>query len=151
MGTSVLERSTAATSAEAELPRRRRRMSGWHFVRVEEKLRASLVPVTAFAAKTTSAEPAMGEEFWGIGLRGKDEDFKPYFMASRISLVQSLPERTGIALAEVAAPGLPVFDRSGVFAGVAVGGFGQTYLQYSRNDRGLPVMLMIRITERTSE
>ncbi|HEY8931945.1 MAG TPA: PDZ domain-containing protein [Rariglobus sp.] len=117
-------------------------VSGWHFVRVEEKLRASLVPVTAFATKAAPVEPAMGEEFWGIGLRGKDEDFKPYFMASRISLVQSLPERTGIALAEVAAPGLPVFDRAGVFAGVAVGGFGQTYLQYSRNDRGLPVMLM---------
>lgn len=116
--------------------------SGWHFVRVEEKLRASLVPVTAFAAKTARPEPAMGEEFWGIGLRGKDEDFKPYFMASRISLVQSLPERTGIALAEVASPGLPVFDHAGAFAGVAIGGFGQTFIQYSRNDRGLPVMLM---------
>lgn len=117
-------------------------VSGWHFVRVEEKLRASLVPVTAFVTKAAPVEPAMGEEFWGIGLRGKDEDFKPYFMASRISLVQSLPERTGIALAEVAAPGLPVFDRAGVFAGVAIGGFGQTFIQYSRNDRGLPVMLM---------
>ena len=48
-------------------------VSGWHFVRVEEKLRASLVPVTAFAHATAAAEPAIGEEFWGIGLRGKDE------------------------------------------------------------------------------
>lgn len=118
-------------------------LSGWHFVRVEEKLRASLVPVTTFAAtKPASAEPALGEEFWGIGLRGKDEDFAPYFLASRISHLQSLPERTAIALAEVASPGLPVFDRAGGFAGVAVGGFGQTFLQYSRNDRGLPIMLL---------
>lgn len=117
-------------------------VSGWHFVRVEEKLRASLVPVTTFAAKAAAGEPAMGEEFWGIGLRGKDEDFAPYFMASRVSLVQSLPERTGIALAEVASPGLPVFNRDGVFAGISVGGFGQTFIQYSRNDRGLPVMLL---------
>lgn len=117
-------------------------VSGWHFVRVEEKLRASLVPVTAFAVKGAAVEPALGEEFWGIGLRGKDEDFAPYFMASRISHVQSLPELTAIALAEVAAPGLPVFDHEGAFAGVAIAGFGQTFIQYSRNDRGLPVMLL---------
>ncbi|MFA6959999.1 MAG: PDZ domain-containing protein [Opitutaceae bacterium] len=117
-------------------------VSGWHFVRVEEKLWSSLVPVTAFAAKSPGTEPALGEEFWGIGLRGKDEDFAPYFMASRISHVQSMPERTAITLAEVAAPGLPVFDDAGGFAGVAVAGFGQTYVQYSRNDRGLPIMLI---------
>lgn len=117
-------------------------VSGWHFVRVEEKLRTSLVPVTAFSAKGAVSEPAIGEEFWGLGLRGKDEDFAPYLMSSRISLVQSLPERTAIALAEVAAPGLPVFDRAGAFAGVAIGGFGQTFVQYSRNDRGLPIMLL---------
>jgi serine protease Do len=117
-------------------------VSGWHFVRVEEKLRASLVPVTAFASAAPLAEPALGEEFWGIGLRGKDEDFRPYFMANRVSLVQATPERNVIALGELAAPGLPVFSRDGAFAGVAVGGFGQTFLQYSRNDRGLPVMLL---------
>lgn len=114
--------------------------SGWHFVRVEEKLRASLVPVTRYSE--SKSEPVAGEEFWGVGLRGKDEDFAPYFMTSRISHVQSLPERTAFALAELASPGLPVFDRAGSFAGVAVGGFGQTFLQYSRNDRGLPVMLI---------
>lgn len=117
-------------------------VSGWHFVRAEEKLRASLVPVTVFAPAEPIAEPALGEEFWGIGLRGKDEDFRPYFMASRVSVVQAIPERNVIALGELAAPGLPVFSRDGGFAGVAVGGFGQTFLQYSRNDRGLPVMLV---------
>jgi serine protease Do len=117
-------------------------LSGWHFVRAEEKLRGRLVPVTRFSAAGEAKEPAMAEEFWGIGLRGKDEDFKPYFMASRISLVQALPERTAIALGELAAPGLPVFAAEGSFAGVAVGGFGQTFLQYSRNERGMPVMLI---------
>ncbi|EIQ00572.1 trypsin-like serine protease with C-terminal PDZ domain [Opitutaceae bacterium TAV1] len=117
-------------------------LSGWHFVRVEEKLRGELVPVTDFLAKAPLAEPAMAEEFWGIGLRGKDEDFLPYFMTSRVSLVQSLPERTAISLSDVTAPGLPVFDREGHFAGVGLGGFGATYLQFSRTERGSPVMLM---------
>ncbi len=117
-------------------------VSGWHFVRVEEKLRAQLVPVTTYAAAPSAAEPAMGEEFWGIGLRGKDEDFAPYFMASRVSLIQAVPERLVIALSELASPGLPVFAGDGSFAGVAVGGFGQTFWQYARNDRGMPVMLV---------
>ncbi|MDR1281191.1 MAG: PDZ domain-containing protein [Opitutaceae bacterium] len=119
-------------------------LSGWHFVRVglDEKLRGELVPVTDFLAKTPLAEPAMADEFWGIGLRGKGEDFLPYFMASRVSLVQSLPERTAISLSDVTAPGLPVFDREGHFAGVGLGGFGATYLQFSRTERGSPVMLM---------
>ena len=117
-------------------------VSGWHFVRVEEKVRASLVPVTAFKSDPAAAEPAIGEEFWGIGLRGKDEDFKPYFMSGRFSHLQLLPERTGVAQTEVAAPGLPVFARDGGLAGVAVGGFGQTFIQYVRNDRGQSVMLI---------
>ncbi len=117
-------------------------VSGWHFVRVGETLRAALSPVTTFGLRAAMNEPALGEEFWGIGLRGKDEDFTPYFLANRISHVQSLPERTAIALGEVAAPGLPVFDRAGAFAGVAIGGFGQTFVQYSHKDRGLPVMLL---------
>lgn len=122
-------------------------LSGWHFVRAEEKLRSQLTPVTAFVAPTTDAavtarEPAPGEEFWGIGLRGKDEDFSTYFLAARVSLIQSLPERTAIALSEVTAPGLPVFDRAGHFAGLGIGGFGATFLQFSRTERGTPVMLM---------
>ena len=118
-------------------------LSGWHFVRVEEKLRAQLTPVTAFAPTSPAvAEPAMADDYWGIGLRRKDEDFMPYFLSGKISNVQSLPERTAVALAEVAAPGLPVFNKEGALAGIAVGGFGSTYLQFSRNERGSPLMLM---------
>ncbi len=117
-------------------------LSGWNFVRVEEKLRAKLTPITAFAGKPGAGEPAMAEEVWGIGLRGKDEDFLPYLMAGQVSMIQALPERTAVALNEVASPGLPVFNRDGVFIGVAVGGFGSTYLQFTGGNRGTPVMLM---------
>ncbi len=117
-------------------------LSGWHFVRVEEKLRAQLTPITAFAAAPTLAEPAMADDYWGIGLRRKDEDFMPYFLSGKISNVQSLPERTAVALLEVAAPGLPVFNKDGALAGIAIGGFGSTYVQFSRNERGSPLMLM---------
>ena len=117
-------------------------LSGWHFVRVEEKLRPQLTPVTAFAATPAPAEPTMAEEYWGIGLRQKNEDFTPYFLSGKISTVQSLPERTAVALSEVAAPGLPVFNRNGALAGVAVGGFGSTFLQFSRNERGSRITLV---------
>jgi serine protease Do len=115
-------------------------VSGWHFVRVEERLRSELKPLSTYPL--AGNEPVIGEEFWGIGLRGKDEDFAPYFMAGRVSHVQSMPERTAIALSELASPGLPVFNHTGDLAGVAIGGFGQTFVQYSRNDRGLPIMLI---------
>lgn len=117
-------------------------LSGWNFVRVEEKARARLVPVTAFAAKTGATEPAMAEEIWGIGLRGKDEDFMPYLLVSRVSLVRSLPERTAVALDEVASPGLPVFNGAGELVGIAEGGFGTSYLQYSGRGGATPIMLM---------
>jgi serine protease Do len=118
-------------------------LSGWHFIRAEEKVRARLTPVTAFAGPAGLGEPAAGEEVWGIGLRGKDEDFLPYLLTAKVSMVQSLPERTAVALAEVAAPGLPVFNHDGAFLGVAVGGFGSSFVEFSRAQRnGMPIMLI---------
>ena len=117
--------------------------TGWHFVRAEAKLAAQLVPITAWAAPGPMREPALADAVWGIGLRNKDEDFTPYLMQSHVALIQSLPQRTAIAQQEVAGPGLPVFDASGAFLGLAVNSFGQTYLQFSRADRaGTPVMLV---------
>ena len=117
-------------------------LSNWHFIRVEEKLRSQLTAITAFAAGTP-VEPAMAEDVWGIGLRDKDEDFQPYLLSSTVALVQSLPERTAVALSEVAGPGLPVFNRSGTFLGLAIAGFGSSYVEYSRTEqRGNPIMLM---------
>jgi serine protease Do len=116
-------------------------LTGWHFVRASEKIRAQLVPVTTYAAKTVR-EPALADFVWGIGLRNKDEDFAPYIMQSNLALIQSLPQRTGIAQREVAAPGLPVFDRDGALVGLAASSFGQSYLQFSRNNRGAPILLV---------
>jgi serine protease Do len=118
-------------------------LSGWHFLRVEEKLRPRLTPITAFIAKGTQPVPALAQEVWGIGLRNKDEDFLPYLMTSNVALIQSLPQRTAIAQREVAAPGLPVFNREGVFLGLALSSFGQSYLQFSRASHdGAPVLLV---------
>ncbi|WP_044892728.1 PDZ domain-containing protein [Opitutus terrae] len=117
-------------------------LTGWHFVRAASAVRGDLVPITRFAAAGAKA-PAIAEEVWGIGLRGKDEDFLPYLLTSRIALVQALPQRTAIAQQEVAGPGLPAFNRNGDFVGLAASSFGQNYVQFSRDDRGgLPVILV---------
>lgn len=115
--------------------------TGWHFVRASEKLRSQLVPVTEFVQKDHPAS-GLSDFVWGIGLRGKEEDFVPYLMQSNVALIQSLPQRTGISQHEVAAPGLPVFHRDGAFAGLATSSFGQSFLQFSRSARGNPVVLV---------
>jgi serine protease Do len=99
------------------------------------------VPVTAWVRPDTP-EPRLGDEVWGIGLRGKDEDFRPYFLMSRVGLIAALPQMTTIADAEVAGPGLPVFNRDGALVGLALNSFGQNYLMFSRRERGLPVVLV---------
>lgn len=117
-------------------------LTGWHFVRADKSLAGELIPITAYAAKT-SAEPALAQEVWGIGLRNKDEDFAPYLLTSRVALIQSLPQRTAIALQEVAGPGLPVFNLAGDFLGLAASSFGQSFVQFTRMDRqGSPVILV---------
>jgi len=116
--------------------------TGWHFVRADAKTAAQLVPITAWKRPSDRAL-ALGEHVWGIGLRSKDEDFVPYLLGSHVALVQRLPQSTAIAQQEVAGPGLPVFDDEGYLSGIAESSFGQTYLQYSRQDRdGTPVMLI---------
>lgn len=114
--------------------------TGWHFVRVAESGRAGLVPVTAFARKEPRA-PVLAEQVWGIGLRNKDEDFGGYILQSHVGLVQSLPQLTAVAQQEVSAPGLPVFDREGELMGIALAGFGQSYLQIARGGRPAQVTL----------
>lgn len=116
--------------------------TGWHFVRADKAIRAKLTPVTRFAGQGQRRPPALADHVWGIGLRPKDEDFTPYFLQSYVALLQRLPQRTGISHQDVAAPGLPVFDRDGVLLGLAIASFGQSYLQFSRNGRPSPVILM---------
>jgi serine protease Do len=117
-------------------------LTGWHFVRAGEKIRPQLVPITRYAATAATRPPGLADFVWGIGLRNKDEDFAPYIMQSHLALIQALPQRTGIAQQEVAAPGLPVFDRDGALVGLAATSFGQSFLQFSRNNRGSPVLLV---------
>ena len=121
-------------------------LTGWHFVRADKSLWPDLIPITAYAPKTM-AEPAMAQEVWGIGLRNKDEDFAPYLLASRIALIQSLPQRTAIALHEVAGPGLPVFNLAGEFVGLAASSFGQSFVQFTRTDRGGSPVILVNVEE----
>jgi len=117
--------------------------TGWHFVRADEKVRARVVPVTAFAGREGERRMvALADVVWGIGLRPKEEDFEPYFLQSHVALIQSLPQLTAIAQQEVSAPGLPVFDQTGALVGLAGPAGGQTFLQISRNGRPSPTMLI---------
>ncbi len=116
--------------------------TGWHFVRAAEAIRSRVVPITAFVRDGSPDAPELAELVWGIGLRHKDEDFAPYLLQGHVALIQSLPQRVAIAQQEVAAPGLPVFNRSGEFVGLAVSSFGQSYLQFSRAVSGAPVILI---------
>ena len=121
-------------------------LTGWHFVRADKALWPDLVPITTYAAKT-AGEPALAQDVWGIGLRNKDEDFAPYLLASRVALIQSLPQRTAIALHEVAGPGLPVFNLSGEFVGLAASSFGQSFVQFTRTDRGGSPVILVNVEE----
>ena len=124
-------------------------LTGWHFVRVDASLLPGLTPITTFAAKAGAPAPgpALAEEVWGIGLRNKDEDFIPYIMVARVGLLQSLPQHSAIALHELAAPGLPVFNADGVFLGLATSSFGQSFLQFSRPDRGGSAVILVNVEE----
>jgi len=114
-------------------------LTGFHFVRASDGLRAKLKPITAFAP---APEPPLGAELWGLGLRGKDEDFKPYALSSHVAMITTLPNKTALTAHDLGAPGLPVFDASGRLVGLTLSSFGQNYLLFSRTQHGTPVMLV---------
>lgn len=117
-------------------------LTGWRYIRVAPgALRDALVPVTVFV-KPGAPEPGIGATVWGIGLRNKDEDFAPYFLESKVSSLMTLPRRSLLALDEIAGPNLPVFTADGALAGVGQGGFGESFLMYSRAERGQSVFLV---------
>jgi PDZ domain-containing protein len=115
-------------------------VSGWHFIRLEPKGREGLLPVTDFAKPGPPVQIA--EEVWGISLRGKEEDFAPVFLQSRVGFLTHLPQATALAVGSVSGPQLPVFDLTGNFVGLGAGGFGETFAQYSRTERGSTVLLV---------
>ncbi len=110
--------------------------STWHFLRIEEAGRIGLQPITRFVTGEVAAVPVMAEEVWGIGLRKKDEEFAPYFLSSRVSFTQEMPQSTGVALDNVSGRGLPVFNRQGEFVGMGASGFGESMIIYSQRRRG---------------
>ena len=110
--------------------------STWHFIRIEVAGRIGLKPITRFVSGDNPVVPAMAEEVWGIGLRKKDEEFAPYFLSSRISFLQEMPQMTGVALDSVAGRGLPVFNMAGEFVGMGASGFGESMIIYSQRRRG---------------
>lgn len=116
-------------------------LTGWAFVRVNDaKAARALTPITRFGS---NSEPRVAQELWGIGLRKKDDGFAPYFLSSRVSLTQRLPQATALLTRAVTGTSLPAFDAEGRFVGLGVSGFGQAYLQFSSRDRGgLPVVLI---------
>ncbi len=115
-------------------------LTGFHFIRMEDARKiAGLVPITAYPI---SAVPQLGEELWGIGMRGKDEDFAPYVLSSRIAMLARLPNHTALTGQDIGAPGLPVFNLAGEFAGLTLSPFGRDFLLFSRNQHGTPVMLL---------
>jgi serine protease Do len=115
-------------------------LTGFHFVRATDPaVVAQLRPVTAYPV---APAPRIGTELWGVGLRGKDEDFMPYALTGRVALITRLPNATAISQHDLGAPGLPIFDREGRLAGLALNSFGQNFLLFSRNQHGSPVMLV---------
>jgi serine protease Do len=116
-------------------------VTGWNYVRVDEATRKLLTPISEFA-RATPTPLVLGQDIWGMGMRGKDEDFEPYLIQSRIALLADLPQRTAFAMDNVSAPQLPVFTSDGTFAGVGLAGFGETFYQYSRTERGSPILLV---------
>ncbi|MDP2138271.1 MAG: PDZ domain-containing protein, partial [Candidatus Didemnitutus sp.] len=75
-------------------------------------------------------------------LRGKDEDFAPYVLSSRVAMLARLPNHTALTGQDIGAPGLPVFNRAGEFAGLALSPFGRDFVLFSRNQHGTPIMLL---------
>ena len=116
-------------------------LTGWHFIRAEERLRSELVPITRFVG-TTPVGTRLGDELWGMGLRGKQEDFIPYVLSSRVAMIARLPDETAVLAQDVAGPGLPVFTPTGQFAGLTQNSYGQNFLLFSRNQNGAPIVLV---------
>ncbi len=108
----------------------------WHFLRIEPEGRAGLRPITDFLPEEGQVIPRLAEQVWGIGLRKKDEDFRPYFLSDRISMITELPQLTAVALGDVAGRCLPVFNMAGEFIGVGISGFGESRVIYSQRRRG---------------
>ncbi len=116
-------------------------VNGWHFLRVEPSARAGLRPITDWVVPNEAAVD-IGDEIWGAGVRTKDEDFTPFFLKSQVTFVGKVPQSTAFAQEAVAGPMFPVFNGRGAFVGLAMTGYGESFLSYSREDRAAPTILL---------
>jgi hypothetical protein len=116
--------------------------TGWHFVRAERLGPRRLVPVTAFAGR---ALPRARPGRRGLGHRAAQQGrgLHAVHPPEPRRLIQRCRSGPAIAQQEVAGPGLPVFNRDGVFVGLGASSFGQTFLEFSGwTAAGPPVMLV---------
>jgi serine protease Do len=86
-----------------------------HFIQVEESLREKLKPVTEYKHRSLKR----GEFLWGIAIMPETENFSPYFLDARLSILQKLPLEFGFTLPGLATPGALVFTADGSLAGWA--------------------------------
>ncbi|HRP06472.1 MAG TPA: signal protein PDZ, partial [Opitutaceae bacterium] len=61
--------------------------------------------------------------------------------------MQTIPQRTAVCMDDVAGPGLPVFDSKGVFLGLGMPGFAQSYLQFSQRSPSGEQVALVNIGE----
>jgi len=116
-------------------------VTGFHFVRVEPAGRVGLKPVTDWVV-SNAAPVEIGDEVWGAGVRNKEEDFSPFLLRSHVTYLNKIPQETAYAQAAVAGPMCPVFDQHGAFVGLGLSGFGESFLAYTREERGGPLLLL---------
>ncbi len=90
-------------------------VTGWNYLRVEEKLWPHLVPISSFE----TASPVMGQKLWGIGILDQNFDYEAYFLDGRMAMMQKVPLKVGFSESLLASPGCPVFDFKGRFVGWA--------------------------------
>ncbi|MGF1482796.1 MAG: PDZ domain-containing protein [Opitutales bacterium] len=90
-------------------------VSGWNYLKIDGGLPEGFRPILDYP----TARPRLGEQVWGIGIRPKDFDFRPYLLTGLFSDVQRLPWEVGLSDANVAIPGGPVFNLDGAFVGWA--------------------------------
>lgn len=115
--------------------------SGWHFLRAERPFNGGdWKPVTDFVVAGVK-DAVVGQDVWGIAVRSKDEEFAPVLLQNSVGYITRLPQLTAVAGGFVSGPQLPVFDREGAFLGLGQAGFGESFFQYSRTERGTPILL----------
>jgi len=117
-------------------------LSGWHFVaRERENPRAARA---GFHLRGEGRRGRAGAGGFRVGHRAAQQGrgLRALHHAKPPRAHPVAPAAHGHRAAGGRRAGLPVFDRDGAFVGIAASSFGQSFLQFSRNNRGSPVLLV---------